>query len=245
MTDFVLFYLCLFVELDMSATNFDFDPIARRYDLCNHLFSLGLDRRWRRLTVRALRPGAGDRVLDLCCGTGDLVFAFARHSPAQSITGLDLSEAMLGRAREKTTPALKERLGWIGGDAAATGLADEAFDIVTCAFGLRNMPDRLAALREMRRLLRPGGRAAILEFSLPKSPLLRGPYLFYLRTLMPLGGRLLFVSRGPLDYLADSIMEWSRQFDLPRAAAEAGLEHLSRRSMTGGIVMLDILQRRP
>lgn len=228
--------------MNKSNTSFNFDPIAGRYDLCNHLFSLGLDRRWRRVVVRTLGPQAYHRVLDLCCGTGDLVFAFAKYSSAPSITGLDISEAMIRRARQKQNSAWNDRIHWHVADAADTGLADASFDVVTCAFGLRNIPDRLGALREMRRLLRPGGQAAILDFSLPKSRLLRVPYWLYLRYFMPAAGALLFGNSSPLRYLAESVREWDETFDLAQAAA-AGLECETQKPLTCGIVTLTILRR--
>jgi demethylmenaquinone methyltransferase/2-methoxy-6-polyprenyl-1,4-benzoquinol methylase len=227
----------------MQNCDFDFEKVAGRYDLCNHLFSAGLDRRWRKTAVKVLNPHEGEHVLDLCCGTGDLAFALAQHSPAASIIGLDISPAMIDRARKKH-PGLSGRIDWRIADAVQTGLPPQSFDLIACAFGLRNIPDRPAALCEMQRLLRPTGRIGILEFSLPKNKFLRGLYWLYLRYLMPAAGALLFAGPKPLVYLAQSIRDWNDRFDLPNACRQAGLVYLSAQSLSGRIVTLHLLQNK-
>lgn len=233
----------------METTDFDFGQIAGRYDLCNHLFSMGIDRLWRRAAAGQIGLQAGSKALDLCCGTGDLTFALARYTPATEIVGLDISPAMIARAKEKQkrlekkTPSLAGRIQWKVADALQTGLPEETFDGITCAFGLRNIPDRPAALREIHRLLRPGGRAVILEFSLPQNILLRGLYRVYLRMVMPAAGILLFRSREPLFYLARSIQQWNDEFDLLASCRRAGLDSLAAQPLTGGIVTLHRLKR--
>lgn len=235
--------------LVMRTEDFTFGQIAGRYDLCNRLCSAGLDLHWRRKTVRILSPQAGDKTLDLCCGTGELAFALAKHSPAASIIGLDISGEMIEQAekkrrcRQKRDPGLSGRIDWQIADAVQTGLPSQTFDLITCAFGLRNIPDRPAALREMHRLLRPAGRIGILEFSLPKNKFLRGLYWLYLRYVMPAAGVLLFARRKPLDYLAESIRTWNDTFDLPAACRQAGLTYVRAQSLTCGIVTLHLLKR--
>jgi demethylmenaquinone methyltransferase/2-methoxy-6-polyprenyl-1,4-benzoquinol methylase len=227
--------------------DFDFENLAQRYDLCNHLFSAGIDRRWRRNTVKILNPQPGEQVLDLCCGSGDLAFALVEHSAASTIIGLDRSSAMIKQAvkkyqhRLKKQPALAHRLRWETADALQTALPSAAFDIITCAFGLRNIPDRLAALREMKRLLKPNGRIGILEFSLPPSSILRKWYWMYLRYGMPAAGLLLFRSRRPLLYLAESIRLWEG-FPLPATCRQAGLLYDAACPMSGGIVTLHLIK---
>lgn len=236
-------------EAKQTSSHFEFEPIAGRYDLCNHLFSAGQDCRWRRLAVKKLSLQAGQKALDLCCGTGDLVFALAKYSPASEIVGLDVSEAMITRAEEKQRrlekkiPGLAGRVQWNVADAVQAGLPGQTFDCITCAFGLRNIPDRLAALREMHRLLRPGGKIAILEFSLPENKLLRGLYWIYLRYVMPAADALLFGSRKPFIYLAESIRTWNDEFDFPKVCQDAGLLYITAQSLTCGIVTLHLLKR--
>ncbi len=229
----------------MEMAEFDFGKIAGRYDLCNHLFSFGMDRLWRRAAVRLLDLRADERALDLCCGTGEVVFALARYSAAGEITGLDVSEAMIRRAQGKQPSGGGGRIRWIAGDAVRTGLGDQSFDAITCAFGLRNIPDRLAALREMSRLLRPGGRAAIMEFSLPSNRVLRGLYWLYLRFVMPAAGALLFGSRNPLIYLAESVRAWNDEFDFPKVCEQAGLSYARGYPLTCGIVRIHLLKHKP
>jgi demethylmenaquinone methyltransferase/2-methoxy-6-polyprenyl-1,4-benzoquinol methylase len=231
----------------LQTPDFDFENIAYRYDLCNHLFSAGLDRQWRKNTVKILNPQPAEQVLDLCCGSGDLAFALAEHSAASTIVGLDRSRAMRKQAvkkyqhRLKKQPTLAPRLRWETADALQTALPSATFDIITCAFGLRNIPDRLAALREMKRLLKPNGRIGI---SLPPNSFLRKCYWMYLRYGMPAAGLLLFRSRRPLLYLAESIRLWE-EFDLPEACRQAGLLYHAACPMSGGIVTLHLIKNKP
>lgn len=146
-----------------------FDAIAHRYDLLNRVLSLGTDQSWRRRTVKALRIAPGHRVLDLATGTADLALLIARTHGDCTVTGVDPSEGMLAVGRRKVTEAgLDDRITLLAGDAQSLDAADGSFDRVCIAFGIRNVPDRVRALREMRRVLRPGGRVAILELSEPR-----------------------------------------------------------------------------
>jgi demethylmenaquinone methyltransferase/2-methoxy-6-polyprenyl-1,4-benzoquinol methylase len=230
--------------LVIQTEDFTFGQIAGRYDLCNRLCSAGLDRRWRKTAAKILNPQEAEQVLDLCCGTGELAFALARHSPAASIIGLDISREMIEQSQKKRDPALSGRIDWQVADAVQTGLPSQTFDLITCAFGLRNIPDHLAALSEMHRLLRPQGRIGILEFSFPKNKFLRGLYWLYLRYVMPAAGVLLFARRKPLDYLAESIRTWNDEFDLPAVCRQAGLTYVRAQSLTCGIVTLHLLQNK-
>lgn len=167
-----------------------FDRIAHRYDLLNRLLSMGTDRGWRKKMVHYL-PGQGPlHLLDLATGTADVLLFFERTSNriARAV-GLDLSAGMLGYGREKVRRAgLDEKLALVRGDGTRLPVADNSFDAVTISFGIRNYLDVDAGLREMLRILKPGGRALILEFSLPGSALVRLPYLFYFRNVLPLVG---------------------------------------------------------
>lgn len=227
-----------------SNTQFDFDTIAQRYDRCNHLFSFGIDHRWRREVIEALKPQMHQRLLDVCTGTGDLVFAFCKHSPLKSVAGLDISQPMLALAQEKqirlcAKPWLRgKQIRWHWADAAQTELPSDGYDFITCGFGMRNISDRSAVLGEMHRVLKPGGKLCVLEFSLPANPVLRGVYQLYLSRLMPATGRLVFGSKEPLDYLARSICHWHTEVNFSRELAGSGFSLIRKTPLTGGIVTL-------
>jgi len=163
-----------------------FTAISRRYDLNNRLHSLGMDQRWRRRTVRLCNIGPNDDVLDVACGTGDLTLAFAQAG-VRSVTGVDFSQGMLdvaaAKARHCGTWARPVR--FMPGDAMNLQFEDASFNVVSIAFGIRNVSDPKRAIAEFRRVLRPGGRLAILEFSDPRNGLLRAMHHFYTRRIMP------------------------------------------------------------
>ena len=225
-------------------TQFDFNSVAVGYDRCNHLFSLGVDYFWRKKLVRAVRPYPHQRVLDLCTGTGDVVFSFLKHSPVQNITGADISESMIDLAQEKQIRfssrswMRNKNISWKLADAAKTGLEPGAFDAVTCAFGIRNIPDCLTVLSEIHRLLKPKGKLSILEFSLPANPLLRFPYNFYLNRIMPLLGKRVIGDKEPLHYLARSIAGWHIEVNFSAELAQAGFKLIRKTPLTGGVVTL-------
>ncbi len=205
-----------------------FDRIAPVYDAMNHAMTAGLDRRWRRLTADAV-VAPGDKVLDACCGTGDL--ALAARATGGVVTGLDFSEAMLERARRKSA-----EIEWLEGDLLHLPFSDRSFDTATVGFGVRNVEDLDRALRELRRVLRPGGRLAILEIVRPRGPLA----LFYkawFGGLVPLAGTVL-PGGAAYSYLPASV----RRFPGPRELAErvrmAGFHPVAHRLLGGGIVVL-------
>jgi demethylmenaquinone methyltransferase / 2-methoxy-6-polyprenyl-1,4-benzoquinol methylase len=205
-----------------------FDRIAPVYDAMNRLMTAGLDRRWRRETAAGVvRPG--DRVLDVCCGTGDLALAAAEVGG--KITGLDFSEAMLERARAKE-PAIE----WVSGDALALPFADGSFEAVTIGFGLRNLVNAERGLAEMRRVLGPGGRVAILEITRPRG-VLAPFYRFWFDGVIPLAGKVL-PGGSAYSYLPASV----RRFPDPQALAKlmgaAGFDEIRWRLFAGGIVAL-------
>jgi demethylmenaquinone methyltransferase / 2-methoxy-6-polyprenyl-1,4-benzoquinol methylase len=205
-----------------------FDRIAPVYDAMNRLMTGGLDRRWRRETATAVvRPG--DRVLDVCCGTGDLALAAAEVGG--TVTGLDFSEPMLDRARGKE-PALE----WVSGDALALPFAGGSFDAVTIGFGLRNLVSAERGLAEMRRVLGPGGRVAILEITRPRG-VLAPFYRFWFDGVIPLAGKVL-PGGSAYSYLPASV----RRFPDPQALAKlmdaAGFDEIRWRLFAGGIVAL-------
>ena len=205
-----------------------FDRIAPVYDPMNRLMTAGLDRRWRRETAAAVvQPG--DRVLDVCCGTGDLALAASRAGGR--VTGLDFSAPMLERARGKSS-----EIEWIEGDALALPFADESFDAVTIGFGLRNLPNVERGLTELRRVLRPGGRLAILEITRPKGPL--APfYRFWFDGVIPLAGKVL-PGGSAYSYLPASVRRFPAPEGLAKLLDEAGFDQISWRLFGGGIVAL-------
>ncbi len=182
-----------------------FDNIARRYDLLNRVMSLGVDRRWRKKTVRALALPAAARVLDLATGTGDLAFEVARMHPDATVIGSDPSVNMLEVGRTKVVArGLTARIELVVGDAQAIELPDASVDGVCIAFGIRNVPDRARALREMARVCKPGGRVALLELGEPRTGLIAPLARFHIRHVVPRLGALLSGARE-YRYLQSSI----------------------------------------
>jgi len=230
--------------MNTSQTKFDFTPMATEYDRCNHLLSFGIDHHWRKKLVRAIHPYPHQQVLDLCTGTGDVVSSFLKHSPVQNVTGVDLSESMIDLAQEKQIRfssrswMRNKKVSWKLADAAQTALDSENFDVVTCAFGIRNIPDRTAALNEIHRLLKPKGKLGILEFSLPANLLLRFAYNFYLNRIMPSLGKCVIGDKEPLRYLAQSIGHWHTEVDFSSELAQAGFKLVRKTSLTGGVATL-------
>jgi demethylmenaquinone methyltransferase / 2-methoxy-6-polyprenyl-1,4-benzoquinol methylase len=205
-----------------------FDRIAPVYDAMNRLMTAGLDRRWRRLTAGAVvRPG--DRVLDACCGTGDL--AVAARAAGGEVTGVDFSERMLDRARRKA-PELR----WVAGDMLALPFPDASFDAATVGFGVRNVEDLEAGLRELRRVLEPGGRLGCLEITRPRG-LLRPFFRLWFDGLVPLAGRVL-PGGAAYTYLPASVRRFPGPEDLARAMERAGFTDVRWRLLGGGIVAL-------
>lgn len=208
-----------------------FDQVAERYDLSNDVLSLGQDRWWRRAVARAVAVQSGERVLDLAAGTGTSSVAF--RAAGGYVVPCDFSAGML-QAGQKRHP----QLPFVAGDATRLPFADDTFDAVTVSFGLRNMHDPDAGLREMLRVTRPGGRAVICEFSHPPREPFRTIYINYLmRAIPPLVRR---VSSGPdaYVYLAESIRAWSDQRDLADRIWRSGWSAVRWRNLTGGVVAL-------
>lgn len=210
-----------------------FDRIAPVYDVMNRLMTAGLDRRWRRLAARSVvRPG--DRVLDACCGTGDL--ALAALAAGGDVVGLDFSERMLERARRKSR-AVK----WVQGDLLALPFTGESFDAATVGFGIRNVEDLEAGLRELARVVRPGGSLGCLEITRPRG-LLRLFFRVWFDGLVPLAGRVL-PGGAAYSYLPASVRRFPGPEDLAHAMERAGFTDVHWRLLGGGIVALHIGRR--
>jgi len=197
-----------------------FDRIAARYDLVNRVLSLGLDQSWRRRTVRELHLGDAPRVLDVATGTGDLAIAIAKARPGGSVVGLDPSPGMLAIAKRKIG-GLKIELR--EGDAQALPFDNCSFDAATIAFGIRNVPDRPRALREMARVVRPGGRIAVLELGEPRSGLLSRAARFHTRHVVPRLGALLSGAKE-YKYLQTSVAAFPPAAEFASVMAASGLD---------------------
>ena len=215
-----------------------FGEISRRYDLLNHILSLNLDAGWRRRAASAACPEPGLRVLDLCGGTGDLSVALARGSaPPSLVVCCDFSHPMLGRAAPKfVREGLDGRCVAVEGDALRLPFRDGTFDAVTVGFGVRNLADMAAGFREILRVLTPGGRLVVLEFSRPAGPVLSRIYAFYLKTVVPRLGDGASGRRGPYVYLARTIGDFPEPDLLAGMIREAGFSAVGWQSLTGGIV---------
>ncbi len=216
-----------------------FDAIAPRYDLLNHLLSAGLDRRWRNTAVDALGAPAGARVLDLCTGTGDLALAIAARIAGSSVVGVDFAGEMLRLGLVKVRAAsLGTRVRLVRGDAAVIPLASSSCDAATIAFGIRNVAEPERALREIARILKPGGRLAILEFGQPRIPGIRTLYAWYFRYLLPLVGRLISQHQSAYSYLPASVGTFPPPAEFARILAATGFSHVRAVPLTFGIVYL-------
>ena len=206
-----------------------FDRVAPRYDLANTVFSLGQDKGWRQAAARAARLAAGEVAVDVACGTGALTGELEALAPGAVVVGFDFSLEMLAHGPGGRFAA---------GDAVRLPLADAGVDVVTIAFGLRNLPEPGRGLLEFRRVLRPGGRLVVCEFSQPVVPVFREVYRRYLTRLMPVAARRLTSDPEAYQYLARSIGAWPDQAGLARWLQEAGFAEVAWRDLTGGIVAL-------
>jgi demethylmenaquinone methyltransferase / 2-methoxy-6-polyprenyl-1,4-benzoquinol methylase len=209
-----------------------FDRVAPRYDLANTVFSLGQDKAWRQAAARATRLAPGEVAVDVACGTGALTRELEATAPGALVVGMDFSQEMLKRAR----PTQPSR--YVAADALQLPLPDASVDVVTVAFGLRNLPEPGQGLLELRRVLRPGGRLVVCEFSQPVVPVFREVYRRYLTRLMPVAARRLTSDPEAYQYLARSIGAWPDQPGLARWLQEAGFDEVAWRHLTGGIVAL-------
>jgi len=226
---------------DPIAVNSMFGRIARRYDLANLLLAGGMDSWWRARLVTAVRHHTPRDVLDLATGSGDVAFALARKlSPTTPILGMDFCQPMLDQAEAKKKAAGEKRylqVTFRQGDGLALPLPDASFDAVTISFGLRNLADRHRGLREMLRVLRPGGHLFVLEFSQPAA-WFRPLYYFYLRRILPRVAGWITGDREAYDYLNRTIGEFPERAVLTAEIANAGFSNVNARPMTFGIVAL-------
>jgi demethylmenaquinone methyltransferase/2-methoxy-6-polyprenyl-1,4-benzoquinol methylase len=218
-----------------------FGGIAKRYDFLNHFLSINTDKRWRRLVRRKLadilaEPSAV--VLDVACGTGDLANEL-QHDSAAKVIGTDFCRPMLAIAAEKNGKN-QTAIPYVEGDALALPFVSESFDAVTIAFGLRNLANFADGLKELRRVLKPGGRLAVLEFSAPVVPGFRQAFQFYFSYVLPRIGGAVSGSRGAYEYLPNSVSKFPDQKRLAEMMREVGFADVEYQNLTGGIAAIHV-----
>jgi len=213
-----------------------FARIAGRYDLLNRVLSLGIDRRWRRLLIEAAGELRGRSAVDACCGTGDVTLALA--SAGAVAFGVDFTREMLHRALAKSREASSRNVAFARGDALQLPVKSGAADVCTVAFGLRNVADRARALREMARVVRPGGRVLVLEFTLPPGRVLGALYRAYFTRLLPFVGRIVSRDADAYSYLPRTVLAWPSPVELQHEMEALGLVDCSHRLLTRGIACL-------
>ena len=233
-------------EQDPEKIRSMFDRIAGAYDRLNSILTLGIDRSWRRKAVRALGELEGKRALDLCSGTADMVVEMSRqsHGTIEEIVALDFSEKMLELARSKIAKlANSASITLQKADVTALPLPDNSFDLATVAFGIRNVSDIPAALSEVRRVLRPGGRFVILEFSMPRSAATLWVYRIYMRHILPLIGGALSGDQSAYRYLNRSAEAFPSGQDFALIISQAGFDPVSFTTLTFGLVTIYVADK--
>jgi demethylmenaquinone methyltransferase / 2-methoxy-6-polyprenyl-1,4-benzoquinol methylase len=227
-------------ERDAKKVAQMFSNIAGRYDLLNHVLSLGLDFGWRKKVARETGKVECHRILDVCTGTGDMAIELCRFWKGKAhIDGLDFSSELINVGRKKVEDAkLWDLIAFREGNAEKLPYKDEQYEAVTITFGLRNINDRLKALREFYRVTKPGGRFVCLEFSQPVNPVFSKIYFFYLTTFAPLISKLLGSDSAAYEYLGNTIKDFPPPKDLVKLIESAGWKEVSYKILSGGIVAI-------
>ncbi|MCF0236908.1 MAG: bifunctional demethylmenaquinone methyltransferase/2-methoxy-6-polyprenyl-1,4-benzoquinol methylase UbiE, partial [Bacteroidaceae bacterium] len=216
-----------------------FDSIAHSYDFLNHFLSLGIDKRWRRAAIDSLKPFAPKQLLDVATGTGDFALLAMDRLALDSVLGVDLSEGMLSVGREKVAKAgLTDRITLRKADCMQLDLPDDSFDAVTVAYGVRNFEDLDRGLREMRRVLRPGGRLVIIELTSPVSFPMKQLFWLYSRVLMPLLGKLVSKDSRAYSYLPATMEAFPQGEVMQTILEKAGYRQVKFRRFTFGLSTL-------
>lgn len=214
-----------------------FDRIASTYDRFNHITSLGIDIYWRRVAIGGMQPV--EYLLDVAIGTGDVALTALRKGKAKRVTGLDLSEEMMAIGKRKAARAgLEKQIQFTAGSALEMPFADNEFEALTCAYGVRNFSDLDKGLCEMQRVLKPGGQLVILEFSYPQNPLIRWVYDLYFSHIMPLLGRIISKDAGAYTYFLHSVKSFIWGEEMLEHLRQAGFTDAHYRTMTLGITTL-------
>ena len=217
-----------------------FHSVAAKYDIMNDVMSFGVHRFWKRFTIETAAARPGMKILDLAGGTGDLTAKFSRIvGPQGSVTLADINDSMLKVGRDKLRDkGIVGNVSYVQANAEALPFPDNHFDIITIAFGLRNVTDKNAALRSMQRVLKPGGKLLVLEFSTPKHDMMKKVYDLYSFKVIPQMGKLITNDADSYEYLAESIRMHPDQETLKQMMIDAGLEQVDYTNMTDGIVAL-------
>lgn len=217
-----------------------FHSVAAKYDIMNDVMSMGIHRLWKRFTIDCSGVRPGQQVLDLAGGTGDITALFSKRvGPTGKVVLADINESMLNVGRDKLRDlGLVTNIEFVQANAEALPFADNSFDIVSIGFGLRNVTDKDAALRSMFRVLKPGGRLLVLEFSKPQSEVLSKAYDLYSFRILPFMGQLIANDKESYQYLAESIRMHPDQETLKQMMQDAGFAEVSYHNLTGGIVAL-------
>ena len=220
-----------------------FATIADRYDLINDIQSFGMHRIWKRRVLRLAQVRPGERALDLCCGTGDLALALAKNGA--EVTGLDFSEPMLRVAREKSKfKNQNSKIEFICGDAQQIPFPDETFDILTIGYGLRNLSDLDAGLKDMRRVTKPGGRLVALEFAKPDNSAWRAIYFGYLKIFLPIFGKIFCGNAAAYGYILESLKHYPAQQAVAARMRDLGWQNVRVINLMGGIMSIHCAKKR-
>ncbi len=215
-----------------------FDNIAHRYDFLNHFLSVGIDRWWRKVAIQGLKPYAPKQILDVATGTGDFAFEALKRLNPDQVTGVDISEGMLKLARVKGEERHVKNITFHKGDSENLAFEDNTFDAVTVAFGVRNFENLEKGLKEIFRVLKPGGRLVILEFSKPSVFPVKQFYQFYFRYILPLTGKLISKDATAYTYLPESVNAFPEGKNFVNILTNTGYKECKNRALTFGICSL-------
>lgn len=215
-----------------------FDNIAHRYDFLNHLLSMGIDNLWRIRAMKFVKKSNPTRLLDIATGTGDLAFEARKQMPNVHITGLDLSEGMLSKARVKAEQRGLSNMEFVKGDSENLGFEDTTFDAVSVAFGVRNFENLEAGLQEIYRVLKPGGKLAVLEFSKPKAFPVKQIFNFYFKSILPTTGKMISKDARAYEYLPESVQAFPEGKEFVEILERIGFKQCKNEALTFGICSL-------
>jgi demethylmenaquinone methyltransferase/2-methoxy-6-polyprenyl-1,4-benzoquinol methylase len=215
-----------------------FDNISGSYDFLNHFFSLGIDKLWRKKAIKILKEDQPKEILDVATGTGDFAFEAMKLNP-EKITGIDISDGMLEVGRKKIIKrGLSDKMTFLNGDSENLPFDDASFDAVIVSFGVRNFQDLLAGLKEIQRVLRPDGKAIILEFSKPKHFPLKQIYFSYFKYIMPHFGKAISKDKAAYSYLPKSVLAFPEGKEFEAVLTDAGFTKSNQKTVTGGIASI-------